>query len=372
MTFAQEEKIVVEESNSRPNKIAAAMMLILACACTIALAMVLTGFYHTKILNACLGFGIPTLILLAPQTIVYNSKWVRMRPIKYVFMGITLIALLIILIFLNVHAQMLLTLPIIMASFYVSRKQTVIAYLGTISVIVLYIVIATIAKTWDFSLLRYILTTFGYEVTEPSLLTDGNILSMLFFIGLPEIVCISAVEIMIFRNILHGKERLTNELAIQRLSTVDALTGTLNRNSYEKKLDNLRENTPENLVCVYADANGLHELNNTKGHELGDTMLKYIAKMFQDEYGVENVYRTGGDEFVAFVSNENFTQTRTRAVYIQDLSYSKGYAVSIGLAYLSKGTTIDDLIKEAEKNMYIDKSHYYAKHNIDRRRGKIS
>ena len=31
------------------------------------------------------------------------------------------------------------------------------------------------------------------------------------------------------------------------------------------------------LACIYIDVNGLHEMNNSRGHEAGDDMIKQVA-----------------------------------------------------------------------------------------------
>ena len=81
----------------------------------------------------------------------------------------------------------------------------------------------------------------------------------------------------------------------------------LNRglNNYPHKGKSGKINYPylcqENVVCVYADANGLHELNNEQGHDAGDRMLQTVAREMQSRFGDAHTYRVGGDEFVAFV-----------------------------------------------------------------------
>ena len=57
---------------------------------------------------------------------------------------------------------------------------------------------------------------------------------------------------------------------IKYMSTTDLLTGVKNRNCYENHLQDYPEMCTSNLICVYADANGLHEMNNRLGHAAGD------------------------------------------------------------------------------------------------------
>lgn len=55
---------------------------------------------------------------------------------------------------------------------------------------------------------------------------------------------------------------------LQRLevaSTVDALTGVMNRTSYHLRLDQLSKRPPESFACVYIDVNDLHAINNRFG-----------------------------------------------------------------------------------------------------------
>ena len=51
-------------------------------------------------------------------------------------------------------------------------------------------------------------------------------------------------------------------------------------------------------ICVYIDANGLHELNNERGHEAGDLMLRFGAESLMEQFPKGSLYRVGGDEFV--------------------------------------------------------------------------
>ena len=64
---------------------------------------------------------------------------------------------------------------------------------------------------------------------------------------------------------------------MQRLGEGDTLTGLYNRNRYEIDLPNLAAKCQDSLGCVFVDVNGLHELNNSQGHEAGDQMLRSVS-----------------------------------------------------------------------------------------------
>ena len=89
---------------------------------------------------------------------------------------------------------------------------------------------------------------------------------------------------------------------LSKEALLDALTGLQNRNSYKKAVQAFDNTEAASMACVYVDANGLHELNNRQGHEAGDVMLKTVAHILLEHFNQEEVFRIGGDEFVALLT----------------------------------------------------------------------
>ena len=155
---------------------------------------------------------------------------------------------------------------------------------------------------------------------------------------------------------------------MQRLGEGDALTGLYNRNRYESDLHNLAAGCRDSLCCIFVDVNGLHELNNSQGHEAGDRMLRSVADKIRACFGTRHTYRVGGDEFIIFVCDEPEAQTQKRIQEMTDELQEEGYFVSAGRAWAH--IPIDDieaLIKAAEKQMYAEKQEYYRNPANDRR-----
>lgn len=69
---------------------------------------------------------------------------------------------------------------------------------------------------------------------------------------------------------------------------------------YGELLHKSEQRTISSAICVYIDANGLHELNNERGHEAGDLMLRFVAESLMEQFPKGSLYRVGGDEFVVF------------------------------------------------------------------------
>ena len=161
---------------------------------------------------------------------------------------------------------------------------------------------------------------------------------------------------------------LSQARRINYLSLTDILTGVKNRNCYEDNLKQYPGMIRQTITCVYGDVNGLHELNNSKGHEAGDIMLQTVAHALRDCFGRENTYRIGGDEFVAFRLEDTLGRTERDLTAMEEYFGTLGYHVSFGTAtHGSADLSMEALIKEAEAKMYQAKRAYYSQAGKDRR-----
>lgn len=155
------------------------------------------------------------------------------------------------------------------------------------------------------------------------------------------------------------------------LSETDLLTGLFNRNSYERKLKVYSSMCNQVIACIYVDVNGLHEINNTKGHVAGDRMLQFVGKTLQKEFGEKNSFRIGGDEFVVLVIDEKEKVIQAEIDLVQALVEEESYYVSIGYSVGNVSETdISLLISTAEKHMYQAKQLFYKQRGVDRRARK--
>ena len=175
---------------------------------------------------------------------------------------------------------------------------------------------------------------------------------ILFIIGLAFLLLIYFIYILTITK--------TSIQATERRANVDALTGLQNRNRYEYFCNGLEQGT-DGLICIYIDVNGLHDLNNSKGHLAGDTMLKFVASTLMNEFGPENTYRIGGDEFVAFRYDKIEDQARSDMAMIAGKIEEAGYHIAYGLCLATPDKKLSVVIKQAETEMYDNKKAYYDK-----------
>ena len=157
---------------------------------------------------------------------------------------------------------------------------------------------------------------------------------------------------------------------IEYLSQTDLLTGLKNRNYYENQLQNYSKMYRSNLICVYGDVNGLHEVNNRLGHPAGDRMLREVAEAMQAHFGSEHTCRIGGDEFAAFRMDDQPETVSAEVERMRQELAGKGYQVAFGMAVREKGLEpfdMQELVKEAESAMFVAKSSFYGQPEHNRR-----
>lgn len=161
------------------------------------------------------------------------------------------------------------------------------------------------------------------------------------------------------RNFMMALDNINSYRQIEYMGIIDALTGLQNRNCYEKSLHTYLEKYKDLLCCLYIDANGLHELNNTLGHAAGDEMLVCIGSALKTMFGAKDTYRIGGDEFVVFCMDYSEQEVKECLEALQGLMDERGYHIAIGRACHRHCKNLKEMVAAAEANMYEEKSLYY-------------
>ena len=172
-----------------------------------------------------------------------------------------------------------------------------------------------------------------------------------------------------------ASDDVINDQRIQ-LST-DTLTGLLNRYAYALAIaeNDVDGHAPEDMAIFSIDINGLKAANDMLGHAVGDELIcgaaQCIATVFE---GKGQCFRTGGDEFIVF-SRMDDAQAKAAMVrlaheakvwkgeVIKDINLAAGYA----LGSENPGLSIEKLIIEADKKMYVEKDKYYEATGAKRR-----
>lgn len=157
---------------------------------------------------------------------------------------------------------------------------------------------------------------------------------------------------------------------IRQQSFTDPLTEIYNRRSMEEIAGRFisharRLKNPLSLLLV--DVDRFKDVNTTFGHLTGDVVLADTAVLLKNSVrGSDAVFRYGGDEFVIILadtarSGAGKVIDRIRA-YLLDWNRAgtlDGFelSLSIGISEWSDGVTLDELLDEADRQMYAAKAN---------------
>jgi diguanylate cyclase (GGDEF)-like protein len=165
------------------------------------------------------------------------------------------------------------------------------------------------------------------------------------------------------------RERFGRELA--RLASRDALTGLYNRGALTERLDSelLRaETSNESVAVLFLDLDKFKEVNDVKGHDWGDHVLREVARRLTELLPPGSFSsRWGGDEFVFVLANE----AAARGAHAIGEQLRRGVCdpisrggetvcvdATIGIAvFPDHGRTADELIGAADMAMYAGKEN---------------
>jgi diguanylate cyclase (GGDEF)-like protein len=156
---------------------------------------------------------------------------------------------------------------------------------------------------------------------------------------------------------------------VEQLSMRDELTRLANRRSIEERVTWSIE-SKQGFCVVMFDLNGFKQVNDKYGHPAGDDLLKQFAMELQtNTRSGDLVGRWGGDEFIIVLACDvagtvaHIERVRKWVLGKYTLQIGKGAEnpvvevdASIGVAEWKSGKTLQDLIAEADADMYREKN----------------
>jgi len=152
------------------------------------------------------------------------------------------------------------------------------------------------------------------------------------------------------------KKILQNDL--QSLYFTDRLTGLWNRRKYMQKLEKYLKNPPKTMGIFFVDLDGLKNINESFGHDVGDQYICQCAKAVKKL--VKDVFRIAGDEFVALLPDVSETDFHALELKLrQVLKKLPSGSASVGAVWEKGRINIPEMVSLADNMMFAEKQIYY-------------
>lgn len=169
------------------------------------------------------------------------------------------------------------------------------------------------------------------------------------------------------------KQHRSNFLRARQLNSTldmaakDSLTGLYNHRCLTTHLppllSNLSKTGNRKLAAISFDLDRFKNINDHWGHSIGDSILQNVAQILRDALRAgDNLYRTGGDEFLALIQNvQTLEQSYSLAHHLCSLIDETYFVVgeevvpitiSAGIGFYQRGERAQSLLRRADEALY--------------------
>jgi diguanylate cyclase (GGDEF)-like protein/PAS domain S-box-containing protein len=175
--------------------------------------------------------------------------------------------------------------------------------------------------------------------------------------------------IELFTDISNQEANTLRVKELEKLALLDSLTQLANRNYVEREIQNRLEeqkrfNVPFGIL--FMDIDHFKKFNDRYGHDVGDDVLRFVAKTFIANARPFDLFgRWGGEEFLGIIRNinsEDLELLGNKLCLLIENSYmireneKLRVTISIGATSVNENDTIDSLIKRADILLYKSKT----------------
>lgn len=179
---------------------------------------------------------------------------------------------------------------------------------------------------------------------------------------LTTLLTFSSAQIMF--EVFVSRQRTMRDL--ERMANLDTLTSLYNRRGFLRQLDAIAA-SGAGFTLVSVDIDNFKTVNDSFGHDVGDTMLLSLSEAISGllEKG-DTAARMGGDEFMIVTSRSEDSAADLAArliAHVRGQRYIAGRSVattlSIGIAAVDAGTTVEEALKKVDIALY--KAKFYGR-----------
>ena len=164
-----------------------------------------------------------------------------------------------------------------------------------------------------------------------------------------------------------------DKILAQAQAMTDPLCELLNRRGWENSANKMLKAHQDNggiLCLLYIDLDNFKQINDCYGHQVGDDVLRILAKIIRKQMRDQDaVGRLGGDEFVGLAKFDGEAQSRALEerltgrltnINIHTDSGQINVTASVGCVVFSEvQRSVSDMLKQADQAMYkVKQAHH--------------
>lgn len=176
-----------------------------------------------------------------------------------------------------------------------------------------------------------------------------------------------SIGVSLFIEDITAEQRFIAQL--EELATTDSLTGIYNRRQFyalaPREL-NAAARLGHSCAVISFDIDHFKNINDSYGHDVGDKVLRAVARVVTDELRSYDIFaRTGGEEFLIFTISAGydalicFAERLRQAIENNTVMHGEiplRCTVSLGIAEIQSEGGLDEAIRAADMAMYAAKA----------------
>lgn len=167
-------------------------------------------------------------------------------------------------------------------------------------------------------------------------------------------------ERIIFLSFKDVTEKVLIEHQLAEAAQKDALTGLLNKRSFQNRLEAAIARARDRgvpLALMFIDLDNFKACNDTHGHQVGDKLLTSVGEVINKSVRAtsDDGFRLGGDEFAVILmgadrENSRYVAERMREEFQRIENY--GSSMSIGVAQFHESLKSETFVRSADEALY--------------------